>query len=195
MKGRLIVFDGIDGSGKTTQAKFFCKKFKTLYLKEPGGNKNLDLIKKIILKEISPLAEMFLFLANRVETFLKIKKLLKLGKSIILDRSFPSTLAYQLESKNLKKIISIDEYLKIDLLARNKIKPEVVIIFDLPVKVALSRLNSKTKFENRNFLEKTRKAYLTLSKKFNWKIIDASLPIEKVRKQILNIFESYNFKI
>jgi dTMP kinase len=193
MKGKLVIFDGIDGSGKTTQAKFFSKKFKALYLKESGGDKNLDIIKKLILKNILPLTELFLFLANRSEVFFKIKNFLNLGQNIILDRSFPSTLAYQLEAKNLKKYISIKEYLKIDLLARNGIIPDLIIIFDLPVKTALSRLKHKNKFEYKDFLEKARKAYLKLAKNFNWKLVDASLPIPQVREQIYQILKNISF--
>ncbi len=180
---KLIIFEGIDGSGKTTQAKYFTKKLKTFYLKEPFY------FKKQILSNIDPLTELFLFLADRAQTYNQIKKLLR-TKNVILDRSFPSTLAYQLEGRNLKKFFSIRDYLKIDLLARHNINPDLVFVLDLPVKVALSRLKKKTKFEDKNFLEKVRNAYLNLARKFNWIIVDARKDEKEIRKQIFSILKA-----
>lgn len=183
MPGKLIIFEGIDGSGKSTQAKYFAKKIKAIYFKEPY------FFKKIILSHIQPLTELFLFLADRAEIYSLIDRFLK-RNHVILDRSFPSTLAYQLEARNLKRIISLDNYLKIDLIARKMINPDIVIVFDLPVTTALSRLKKKTKFEKLRFLSKVRKAYLKFAKKFGWYVIDASKDINDVRQEIFNIFRN-----
>jgi dTMP kinase len=186
-KYKLIIFEGIDGSGKSTQAKYFAKKLNALYFREP------KFFKKEILKEIHPLAELFLFLADRSEVYSRIKNIMSLRKSasslrksafIILDRSFPSTLAYQLIGRNLKKLISINDYLKIDFLARQKIEPDLIIVFDIPVDVALKRLKKKTKFEKKKFLMKVRKAYLSLAKKFNWYVIDGSKDKNEIKKNV-----------
>jgi dTMP kinase len=179
-KYKLIILEGIDGSGKTTQAKYFAKKLNAFYFREP------NFFKKEILKEINPLTELFLFLADRSEVYSRIKNIISLRQSasIILDRSFPSTLAYQLIGRNLKKLISIDDYLKIDLLARQKIDPDLVIVFDVSVDITLRRLKKKTKFEEKNFLIKVRKAYLSLAKKFNWYVVDGSKDKNKVRKNV-----------
>jgi dTMP kinase len=186
-KYKLIIFEGIDGSGKTTQAKYFSKKLNAFYFREP------KFFKKEILKEIHPLTELFLFLADRSEVYSRIKNIMSLRKSasslrksafIILDRSFPSTLAYQLVGRNLKKLISIDDYLKIDFLARQKIEPNLVIVFDVPVDIALKRLKKKTKFEEKKFLMKVRKAYLNLAKKFNWYVVDGTKDKNTVRKNV-----------
>jgi dTMP kinase len=179
-KYKLIIFEGIDGSGKTTQTKYFAKKLNAFYFREP------NFFKKEILKEINPLTELFLFLADRSEVYSRIKNIISLRQSasIILDRSFPSTLAYQLIGRNLKKLISIDDYLKIDLLARQKIDPDLVIVFDVSVDITLRRLKKKTKFEEKNFLIKVRKAYLSLAKKFNWYVVDGSKDKNKVRKNV-----------
>lgn len=183
-KVKLIIFDGIDGSGKSTQAKLITKKIKAVYLKEPC------FFKKQILKEINPLTEVFLFLADRSEVYAQVEKFLKKGRVVILDRSYPSTLAYQVLGKGLEKVISLEEYLKIDLIARKHIQPDLVIIFDLPVKIALSRLKNKTKFEKRKFLEKVRKNYLYLAKKFDWIVIDAKKDVKTVNEEILKLLKS-----
>ncbi len=193
-KYRLIIFEGIDGSGKTTQAKYFTKKLNAFYFREP------KFFKKEILKGIHPLTELFLFLADRSEVYSRIKNIMSLrnsasslrevpayrqaGAFIILDRSFPSTLAYQLVGRNLKKLISIDDYLEIDFLARQKIEPYLVIVFDVPVDIALKRLKKKTKFEEKKFLMKVRKAYLNLAKKFNWYVVDGTKDKNEVKKNV-----------
>jgi len=179
-KNKLIIFEGIDGSGKTTQAKYFAKKLNAVYLREPM------FFRKQILSNITPLTELFLFLADRAEVYSKVKQFLK-NKHVILDRSFPSTLAYQLEGRGLKKLISFDDYLKIDSLVRQNIKPDLVIVFDVSVKTAVKRLKRKTKFENQRFLIKVRKAYLNLARKYGWTIIKAEKSIEEVRKEVEKI--------
>jgi dTMP kinase len=179
---KLIIFEGIDGSGKTTQAKYFAKKLKAVYLKEPFYFKNQ------ILKNNNPLAEIFLFLADRAKVYELIKKFLK-TKNVILDRSFPSTLAYQLKGRNLERLISLEDYLKIDLLARNKIEPHLVFILDLSPKIALSRFQKKSKFENEKLLTKVRKAYLDLAKEFDWFVIDAAKSKKEVKNEILLILK------
>lgn len=180
MKNKLIIFEGIDGSGKSTQAKYFAKKLKAVYLKEPF------FFKKIILSPIQHLTELFLFLADRAEVYFYVEKFLK-KSHVVLDRSFPSTIAYQLEGRNLKKFISLEDYLKIDLITRRNINPNLVIVLDLPVKIALSRLKRKTKFEEFIFLSKVRRTYRKYAKKFNWQIVDASLDKESVTKKISEI--------
>jgi thymidylate kinase len=250
-KYKLIIFEGIDGSGKTTQAKYFAKKLNAFYFREP------NFFKKEILKDINPITELFLFLADRSEVYSRIRGLNRFKTDqhgsttdkfgfetdktdnknklpgykpditpgykpdtsgrhpgnlsgvnpgnnnphksvpnprespfIILDRSFPSTLAYQLMGRNLKKWISIDDYLKIDFLSRQKIEPDLVIIFDISVDIALKRRKDKTKFEKKKFLMKVRKAYLNLSKKFKWYVIDAAKDKNKVKNDVYLILKS-----
>jgi dTMP kinase len=181
-KYKLIIFEGIDGSGKSTQARYFAKKLNAFYFREP------KFFKKEILQKIHPLTELFLFLADRSEVYSRIKNIIRVNPResafIILDRSFPSTLAYQLIGRNLKKLISLDDYLKIDFLSRQKIEPDLVIVFDVPVDIALKRLKKKTKFEEKKFLIKVRKAYLNLSKKFNWYVVDGLKDKNEVKKNV-----------
>jgi dTMP kinase len=182
MKNKLIIFEGIDGSGKTTQARYFAKKLKAVYLKEPR------FFKKQILSKIEPLTELFLFLADRSEVYNQIKNILK-TENVILDRSFPSTLSYQLEGRGLKKLISFDDYLKIDSLARQNIEPDLVIVFDISVKTAMKRLKTKTKFEKEKFLNKVRKIYLDLVKKYQWYLVNSEKSIAEIRNDVYLILQ------
>lgn len=181
-KNFLLIFEGIDGTGKSSLAKYFARKTSAFYFKEP------TFFRKKIFSKISHLTELFLFLAGRSETYFEIKRILK-KKSVILDRSFPSTLAYQLEGRELKKVIPIKDYLKFDRLARQNIQPDLVIILDAPVEVALKRIKRKTKFEEKAFLDRVRKSYLKLANKFNWYIVDATKPLNLVKNDVLLILK------
>lgn len=182
---KLFLFEGIDGAGKTTVAKVLAKKWSAVYLQEPGKEKVRKLIRRAILQKIDPLTEVLLFLAARRETYLEIKKYLSKKKLVFLDRSFPSTLAYQLKAKNLEKIWPIEEFLAFDHLVRFHLEPELIFIFDLPVKIAWQRIKrKKTKFEEKKLLTKVRKAYLSLASKYHWQIVPANLSLTEVIKLV-----------
>jgi len=185
----LIAFEGIDGSGKTTQAKKLYEYLKStgkevsLY-REPGGTEIGEKIRQIILH--SPMderTELLLFEAARSSLVAeKIIPDLQAGKIVLLDRYTLSTLAYQGYGKgiDLKKIQALNEF------ATRGIKPDLIFLLDLPPKEALKRIKNKTRFESEEFLEKVRKGFLELAK--NCKsvvVIDATKDEESVFKEIL----------
>lgn len=191
MKGRLIILDGIDGSGITTQAKLLYnflkdKNKKVFLLKEPKNKNIIDLIKK----NKEPLIDLFLFLIDRKLNYNKIFGYLKEGYIVICERSFPSTLVYQYFTSDLRKNIKEDLVFYLNHLAMNHIKPDLVIIFDVEVKEALRRLKSKTKkskikkYENKDFLEKAKKGYIYFAKKYNWILVDSNKPINEVFEDV-----------
>ena len=100
-----ITFEGIDGCGKTTQANLLCEKLKSKsidfeYIREPGGTKISEEIRKILLNPdhvtISNVSETLLFLASRSQIVIeKIKPALLMNKWVICDRYIDSTIAYQ----------------------------------------------------------------------------------------------------
>ena len=105
MTGKLITFEGIDGSGKTTQIDLLESELKqqgisTLVLREPGGTKLSEKIREVLLDRdniaLSPLAESLLFVAARAQLMAeKIKPALELDQFVICDRFADSTVAYQ----------------------------------------------------------------------------------------------------
>ncbi len=197
MKGKLIIFEGIDGSGTTTQSKllfqYLKKNQKKVILTKEPQNKNLI---KLIKENKNSLTDLFLFLADRSLHYQKIQKWLDQGLIVISDRSFPSTLAYQYYASNLSKEIKENFIFYLDHLSRFHLEPDIVIILDIDPQIALKRLQNKkkkskiTKFENLKFLEKVRKAYLKLAKKFNWLVIDGSRSKKEIRDEILLILKS-----
>ena len=104
----LIVFEGIDGSGKThhiNKIKVYLKKkkIKFIILREPGGSRNSEIIRKIILgkkNNFNKTTDLFLYMASRSENINLIKKNLS-KKAVILDRFVDSTIAYQHYGQNL----------------------------------------------------------------------------------------------
>ena len=169
---KFITFEGIDASGKSTQAKILYKilkrqKKKVIITREPGGTKFSEKIRKIVVKdEIQPLTELFLFYAARNEHFDKIKNYLKKNYIVICDRYIHSTYVYQQHQQKIER--------KFIHLLQNKISrysyPDVTFFIDISAVEAKKRLKlrkNKDKFDNyslkqMNFL---RKAYYEEYKK------------------------------
>ncbi|MFA5356222.1 MAG: dTMP kinase [Candidatus Omnitrophota bacterium] len=157
MKGKFITFEGSEGCGKSTQSKLlyqYLKRegFSAVYLREPGGTKISEKIRKILLDHkndsISPLAEMLLYMAARAQVATEvILPAVKQGKIVICDRFLDSTVAYQGYGlgMDIKLIKGIGEY------ASCGVKPDMTIFLDLPLKEGLKhRRNSKDRIERRS---------------------------------------------
>ena len=162
-----IAFEGIDGSGKTTLSKMlfdFLKRrgIKTLLTREPFDE---NLRKAVLEKPFDPWGETFLFLADRglhVNTLIKPK--LEEGFTVISDRFYLSTLAYQGFGRGL----DIDLLKNLNEKATGGLKPDITFLIDVPVEVALERIKNSRKsaerFEKKDFLQKVREGFLELAK-------------------------------
>jgi dTMP kinase len=183
-----IVFDGIDGSGKSTIARKIAKYLKSKGLKvflthEPSnfasGKKIRELVRKKSSQKLSRKFWIALFTQDRLEHINKFI-LPKLKEGIVIsDRYYYSTLAYQMKENEWQ------EYLK----KYRFLKPDMAFILDVNPKIALQRVEkakpSKAVFEKERFLEKVRKRYVRLCKlknllKENLFLIDANQPMLKV---------------
>jgi len=198
MNGKLIVFEGIDGSGKTTQAErvyeyLRSKKKLVALFREPGGTPLGEAVRKILLvKEdfrggIGQKAEYLLFAAARSElTRLIIKPLLEQGITILLDRFGLSSVTYQGYGRGL----DIDFINSVNKKVTEGIQPDLIILFDLEPSLALSRVRGSGDRIERNsidFFQRVREGYLKeIGKKPNLHhIIDASDDIDAVFKQVI----------
>ncbi|MCP2604946.1 dTMP kinase [Candidatus Aminicenantes bacterium AH-873-B07] len=194
-KGILIVFEGIDGCGKTTQAKLLFERLKslsfdTVLFKEPSSSKWGKKIKKLSLFEnlITPEQELELFIKDREENTKKnIKPALKKRKIVILDRYYFSTIAYQgargIDIEFIKKL--------------NKniaVEPDLVFILDVEPNKGLERIENRKKkeklFEKGNYLNKVRKIYNSLEGK-NIIKINGAKNINKIKDEIEKIVFDY----
>lgn len=172
-KGIFITFEGIEGSGKTTQAKLLSERlkkegYKILYTYEPGdselGRKLRDILLDSTLK-INPVVELFLYLADRAQHMEeKIKPYLNAGFIVICDRFTDSTIAYQGYGRG----ISIEFIKKLNKFLLDDFTPGLTVLLDLPVQYGLQR-NQKLKktdrfeMEDIDFHNKVRDGYLKIA--------------------------------
>ncbi|MCX7785556.1 MAG: dTMP kinase [candidate division WOR-3 bacterium] len=180
MRGVLIAFEGIEGSGKTTQANLLYsflkeKSLPCIFTREPGGTEIGERIREILLdvkhKDMHPKTELLLYLASRAQhTYEKILPELQKGTIIITDRYALSSMAYQGGARELTfKLVS-----RFNKFATANLKPDLTILVDVPVNVGLERMGKRNldrlEQEKIEFHEKIRNAYLKLAKKAPKKI-------------------------
>ncbi len=163
-KGLLVAIEGIDGSGKTTLAKNLVNKlqdkgYRVHYTFEPTRSIIGRLIRELPDEYRSPLIETLLYAADRVYHYLsEIKVKVNEGCIVIVDRYVYSSIAYQgALGAPLQWIREVNKYAP---------KPDLAFYIDVPVEVALQRLEStrkkKTFYEKRDLLERVRRIYLEL---------------------------------
>ncbi len=195
MQSKFIVFEGLDGSGLSTQSfelrNFLMKQGHQVVLtKEQTDGLIGGLIKSCLKKEwkTSLLTLQLLFTADRSHHLSnEIEPALAEGKFVISDRYFFSTIAFgalQIEKDFLKKINSKFRV------------PDITFIMDCPPEVCLERIGkgrfSRELFEEKEKMEKIRENYRELAKEFpNVHIVDANRPAAEVQKEIVSICESY----
>lgn len=200
MNGKFIVFEGPDGSGKTTILKkvnevLTNQGYKVNVFREPGGTKISEKIRDIIIdndnKEMSDKTEALLFAASRAQLVEeKFKPLLNKGEIIFSDRYVLSSLTYQ----GVGRKLGIKEVQAINNFATSGIKPDITIFFDIDYKEALLRKRanfSADRLENEDFQfhKDIFDAYLDMAEKFKEDIvkIDASLSIDEVTDNVLSL--------
>jgi dTMP kinase len=202
--GKFITFEGIEGSGKTTQIRAmgdFLRRRHISFLvtEEPGGTPLGRKIRKILLNrgtfELSDKAELLLFSAARAQHVKDIiVPALKEGKVILCDRFSDATIAYQ----GFGRGFSLDFIRLLNEFSTNGIRPDLTIVLDLPVKIGVKRAmerifqkkeeepEDRFEREHLSFHEKIRKGYLSLAKHApeRFRIIDALKDIETVQKEV-----------
>ena len=204
----LIVFEGVEGCGKTFQSKRLLNNLKrnkisTILTREPGGTKGAELIRDLILKDyfkknkkdkFDKYTDTLLYLAARNEHIVeKIIPALSKKKVIICDRFIDSTLAYQVYGKkvNLNFINNIHKHI-----LRN-IKPNITFILKVSKKTSRKRLKNrkiKNRYDNfsQSFYTKAQNSFLKIAKnKKNYFILNTSKNDNKTEKIIFNIVKKY----
>jgi dTMP kinase len=148
--GKLIVFEGAEGAGKTTQIRLLAERLgaagiSCVAVREPGGTPVGDAIREILLdpeQQISSPAEALLFMASRAELISReIKPALSQGDIVLLDRFFLSTYAYQIVGRGLPE----DEVRAANRLATAGLVPDLTLLLDLPLREGLGRADARGK--------------------------------------------------
>jgi dTMP kinase len=174
VKGKLITFEGPEGSGKSTHAKLLCdylekKGFSVVFLREPGGTKISEQIRKIILnpknKFMTEICEMLLYMATRAQmTKEVIKPAIEKGDIVICDRFLDSTIVYQGYGAgiDLKLIRELGKIATLD------IKPVLTFLLDIDTREGLRRAGKrKDRIELKSlaYHQRVRRGYLILAKR------------------------------
>ena len=192
-----ITFEGIDGSGKSTQIGLLAdelrKKNKSVVcLREPGSTIASEQIRRLLLdvsSQILPTTEVMLFCAARAQvTSEVIVPELAKGSVVICDRYIDSTVAYQGYGRN----VNIEAIHTANAFATNSLYPDLTFYLDVSPELAQSRTISREKdrleLENISFFEKVRNGYLTLCKDNaeRIKLLDSNLTLEEMHEKILS---------
>lgn len=200
MKGKFITFEGIDGSGKSTQLRILAEKLRACGVDvittcEPGGTplgRNLRAAFLETNEAVAPMAELLSFAADRaqhVETL--IKPCVAAGKVVISDRYADATFAYQGAGRGFSE----EKVLQVIDLATGGLKPDLTIFFDIPVSDAMSRMlgrdesqakKNRMDEETAEFYIRVRQAYMGIAEREpdRFRVIDASGTIESIQVQV-----------
>ena len=203
-----IVFEGIEGSGKSYQSKKLYQSLKkkglnVLLTREPGGSPSAEKIRNLILtdyfsknikQQFDKYTDTLLYLAARNEHIKnKIKPALKKRKIVICDRFTDSTIAYQVFGKN----VDIQFINNIHKKILNGIKPNLVFILKVSINASRKRLKkrkSKNRYDNfsQSFYTKAQKSFVKLSKnKRNYFVLDSSANDSSLENKIFKIVNRF----
>ena len=202
-KRKFIVFEGIDGSGKTTQVELIAKWLEStgeslLVTKEPGGTELGAYLRNVLTGryqdiELCPEAELLLFAADRIQHVKEvIVPALLQGKTVLCDRFTASTTAYQGYGRGLnKRLVG-----QINRMSTAGLLPDLTVYLDLDVETALQRIaargagNSLDK-EKVAFYQKVRTGYRNSLSSSNFVIIKADQSIGTVTQEIIHAIKDF----
>ena len=195
-----ITFEGLDGSGKTTQATLLVErlkadKHKVVFLREPGGTIVSEKIREILLDkkhlDITQTAELFLFSAARAQLVGQvIVPSLAEGKIVVCDRFYDSTTAYQ----GFGRELSIEHIRHINALATNGTTPDITLFVDVDVdEIQRRRREAPDRMESSgtSFYHRVREGYRTIASEEPGRIvmIDGMKPIPDIEQEIWKIIK------
>lgn len=173
-----IAFEGIDGSGKTTQAKRLAKFLGAAYVREPGTKE----IRKLTENEDLPkLAKLYLHLGDRAITMEQVWKELSF-RDVVSDRSWFSQLAYQGYGDCLDKELIV--YLNKKLLGG--VEPDIVFYLDISPNMVYGKPGRFSEIDRLDYYNRVRNGYLQMTETYqNWVIIDGMMSEDEIFKVIL----------
>ncbi|HET6974525.1 MAG TPA: dTMP kinase [Pyrinomonadaceae bacterium] len=211
MPGTFITFEGIDGSGKSTQLRLLGNFLKAngcdaLLTREPGGTQLGLRLRAALLdaaEEVDPLTELLVFAADRAQHVRRlVRPALDAGRLVISDRYADATVAYQGAGRGFSpKLIS-----QIVQLATEGLKPDLTLLFDLTIEESTNRTarrstgktatritRDRLDIEHADFHARVRDAYLqiALAEPERVKLIDTSGPVERTQERLREIIIPY----
>jgi dTMP kinase len=189
-KGKIIVFEGIDKAGKTTQAKLLEKKLgnKCVRIDFPDYSTPVGKEIKQFLdgkRDYPDEVKMMLLSANRWEKKIQIEKMVGKGTTVIMNRYYQSNLVY-----GISKGLDLDWLLSLD---KGMPNADLVIVIDIKSNTLVIRSkNVGDTFEkDRELIKRVKKNYRILGKKFKWRIVEGENSIDEVHDQVLKIVKKF----
>lgn len=183
-----IVLEGIDGSGKSSVARYLKERHDDSIelMREPTDSEVGKLVQKAAHEDTSPYYDLFLYLADRVEHTNYIDKKIEDGIDVICDRYWGSTAAYQSASDEVE--LSYAESIQRPFIR----EPDLTVLLDIEPEESLERISGrekKSKYEKIKFLRSVRENYRKLAERHDWKIIDAGEDLEKVKEEVSKLLQ------
>lgn len=204
MKGRIIVIEGVDASGKHTQSKLLAERLEkeghqTAFFSFPRYETFFGkLVKKYLqgefgsLKDVKPELASLLFSLDRFDAMSQIEKSLGQGKIVVCDRYTASNIAYQAAKFQGEERQQFIEW--IESVESRLLKPDLTIFLDLPVEVSAKLMQSRQREKDiheldLDYLKATRQVYAELNEKGNWQRIECASgsgikPKEEIHKDV-----------
>ncbi len=206
-----ITLEGIEGSGKTTQVTHIVhfmeqNKINCVVTREPGGTLIGEKIRTILLdpenRDLDSVSELLLYAADRAQHVkTKVLPLLLSGKTVICDRFFDATIAYQGFARGL----DMELINRLNSIVLDDLRPDMTILFDLPASTGLerawkqlnvgARASTESRFEKETleFHKKVRAGYLKLADREpnRFRIVDASMDEIQVKDKIFEILSRH----
>lgn len=198
-----ITFEGIEGAGKTTLALWLTEQLKEtqipcLFTYEPGGSEIGHVLRPVLLNTpIEPVTELFLFLADRAQHVARtIRPHLEAGTWVLCDRYTDSTLAYQ----GYARALDLNWLRILNQFATDGLEPDLTVLIDLPVEVALRRAAQRNRFESQElaFHEAVRQGYLQEARRAPQRfiILDGTQPLYALQEQLAEtLWTRWNIRI
>jgi dTMP kinase len=194
----LITFEGLDFSGKTTQANLLLATLRgrgevVHFIREPGGTPISERVRELLLDrsfpEMDHTAELFLFSASRIQLVSEvILPALRRNEVVLCDRYHDSTTAYQGYGRG----VSLEAIRGINRLATSGVDPDLTLLIDIPVeeierrKTAAGLTFDRMESGGRAFYERVREGYLALARTEQHRIVclDGRAPVEEIAQRI-----------
>lgn len=197
MTGRFIVFEGGEGSGKSTQAALLARRLDAVLTHEPGGTEVGARIRAIVLdaavgSDLDIRAEALLMAADRAQHVAEVvRPVLALGRDVVSDRFSGSTLAYQGYARGL----DVEELAELSRWAAGGLEPDVVLLLDVPADVAAVRMTGgrdRMEAAGDEFHRRVAEGYraLAAADPQRWRVIEGSGTVEDVEARVWKALES-----
>jgi dTMP kinase len=204
MKGFFISFEGIEGTGKSTQAKLlyqwlFSKRYEVVLTEEPGGTQIGLRIRELLLsvehKDMTSLTELLLYNSSRAQHIYQIIiPAIRRGAVVITDRFSDSTVAYQGYGRG----IDLNLINSVDKIVTDNMRPDLTILLDLDAETGLKRnrginKTDRLELEDLEFHRRVRRGYHEIADRERERIrlIDASGGIEEIQDRIVTVVTDF----